>query len=498
MRYNTALALALPGLALGSPVIDIKPRSNTTASPDIEAYKWSSQTIISNPQNPEFFNATERWTILDPPTYQLSVSPATENDVITAVKFATQNHVPFLATGGRHGYTTTTGQIRNGLAIDLSLMNSVKVNKKDATLTIGPGVRFRDIFDPVYEAGFQVQTGTCSCVGMMGATLGGGIGRLEGLDGMIVDALVSARVVTADGKVLTVSEKSNPDLFWGMRGAGFNFGIVTEATYKLHPLYKKGIWTSADIILSADKNVTFFNTLASMFPLPADLTVETVMNYNQTTNEPQVLVSVVYAGPQDEGVKAMAEILKIEAQYSSIKEIPWNHLSTEATFGLDAEVCVDQTVWDIRGISLRQFSAETMATVFSDLRSFWAENPHGLNTQVVLESWPIEAAVAVPDDATAYPWRDTSTYVMVQARWNDPTDPVKGPSNDVSVKIRSELVATSGYDDLAVYVNYANGDETPEQIYGKDKLPRLVALKNKYDPHNVFRWYNGLPTSYHP
>lgn len=85
---------------------------------------------------------------------------------------------------------------------------------------------------------------------------------------------------------------------------------------------------------------------------------------------------------------------------------------------------------------------------------------------------------------------------MIQMRWIDVGDPVQGPADEFAVGLRSDLVATSGYDDLAVYLNYAWGDETLEQIYGKEKLPRLAKLKAQYDPDNVFRFYHALPTSY--
>lgn len=117
---------------------------------------------------------------------------------------------------------------------------------------------------------------------MMGATLGGGIGRSHGIHGMIIDALVSARVVTADGQIVEASETTNPDLFWGLRGAGQNFGIVTSATYKLHPLRNNGVWTSADILFTPEKNVSYFEAVEKMHPIPAELTVETIFNYNFT------------------------------------------------------------------------------------------------------------------------------------------------------------------------------------------------------------------------
>ena len=101
-------------------------------------------------------------------------------------------------------------------------------------MSIGGATRFGDIFQPLQAAGKEIQTGTSPCVGMVGATLGGGIGRYNGLHGLIADALISLTVITAAGEVINVSEHENGDLFWGMKGAGFNFGVVVEATYKIY------------------------------------------------------------------------------------------------------------------------------------------------------------------------------------------------------------------------------------------------------------------------
>jgi len=106
--------------------------------------------------------------------------------------------------------------------------------------------------------------------------------------------------------------------------------------------------------------------------------------------------------------------------------------------------------------------------------------------------------VAVPNSATAYPWRDTKAYVMIQFLWAEGDGPeVEAPAEAMALELRADLVATAGYGgDLAVYVNYAHGDEKLEQVYGAEKLPQLVALKKKYDPSNVFAFSNPLPTSY--
>lgn len=158
------------------------------------------------------------------------------------LKLCTANNVPFLATGGRHGYTTTLGELDNGLAIDLGTFDKIEIDSSNAKMTIGGGVRASQIYTPLYEAGFMIgksrlarrtvltcfhtdlylgtATGSCSCVGMVGITLGAGIGRFEGGSGLLIDALESVRMVTAEGQVITVSAAEHEDLFWGIRGAG--------------------------------------------------------------------------------------------------------------------------------------------------------------------------------------------------------------------------------------------------------------------------------------
>jgi len=156
-------------------------------SPDLKgsltqpSVKWSPQVILSFPGSPNFETATERWTIFDPPTYSASVTVANEQDVANAVSLsgvilhaveiktpqiniARALKVPFLATGGRHGYGTTLGRLDNGLSIDLSHLKTVSIDKKAATMTIGGGVVFADIVAPLFAAGFQIRTLTIKTI----------------------------------------------------------------------------------------------------------------------------------------------------------------------------------------------------------------------------------------------------------------------------------------------------------------------------------------------
>lgn len=123
------------------------------------------------------------------------------------------------------------------------------------------------------------------------------------------------------------------------------------------------------------------------------------------------MLSVVYSGHQEDAVKAMAPILDLEPSYSHIKEISWNELSTQTTFLLDGPVCEDQQIYDIYAVNLRNFSTSTMVSSYEKMAAFWEEQPNARNSVIVLETWPTDAATAVPDSSTAYPWRDATTYV---------------------------------------------------------------------------------------
>ncbi|KAK8130695.1 hypothetical protein PG999_003075 [Apiospora kogelbergensis] len=504
MRVIHFSGLAILALVRSSVAAAVQ-SNESSFSADAARYRWAPGTVISYKGSPDFRQATERWDIYKPPTYSVAITPAVEADVATAVKLARQQKVPLLATGGRHGISTTLAKMQGGVAIDLSKLNSISIDKKAVTITVGPGVRFGDVYEPLYKAGFQIQTGTATCPGMIGVTLGGGIGRLDGLQGLVLDALVSARIVLANGTLLEVSKTSNPDLFWGVQGAGQNFGVVTSATYKVQPLYKGGIWTSVDLIVPIEKNLSYFKAVSGMLPMPADLTVQTTAVYNTTLKRTQLLSSLVYAGPKEAGLKAMAPILNLGPfPFQNVSTLALDKLNENAMFQANAAICVKQQIFDVYGFNLKTFDVPTMVSVVRKMSDFFDTQPAARKSALLLETWPNQAVMAVPDDATAYPWRDATTYGrglieeirQIELRWDTPGDPVEAAANSLGRDVRAALAATSGYGNLTVYVNYAWGDESLESIYGAKKLPRLARLKAQYDPSNVFQFYHALPTSY--
>ncbi|KAI0862311.1 hypothetical protein F4860DRAFT_472916 [Xylaria cubensis] len=458
--------------------------------------KWSSATAIEFPGSTAFVNATERWDIFDEPTYAAAISPATEADVVQAVKIATSNRIPFLATGGRHGYTTTLGNLKNGLALDLSQFNTVEVDKKAGTLTVGGAVRISQIYDPVYEAGYELQVGTASCPGLVGLTLGAGVGPWAGVHGLLLDALLSYRVVTANGSAITVSKSSHSDLFWGMRGAGANFGVVVSATYQLQPQTNKGQILAADFIIPAEKNGSYFKLLQSYSggALPENLSISSFMTWNATVNAAQVSGTWAYLGPKEAGLKEFQPLYDLKPIISEATVYPYNTIIQSVAGGADAYICLDGGIHDVYTVNARNLSASTYISVFGQFSALLGNYPEFQGSDIQVAVFPNNAAMAVPDASTAYPWRDTLAYIDIELGW-DPSNNMTAIATKYGKKWRDQFAATSGYPQLAAYVNSAHGDESLQSIYGANKLQRLSALKKIWDPSNVFRFNNPIPLS---
>ncbi|KAL8880299.1 MAG: hypothetical protein Q9198_002268, partial [Flavoplaca austrocitrina] len=189
--------------------------------------------------------------------------------------------IPFLATGGRHGYTTTLRDLQGGLAIDLSQLNSYSIDRAAGTLTVGGATTLGDFQDALYETGYMIQSPAVSCPGYVGVTVGSGVGRFTGLFGLVADALISARLVTADGRIIHVSRRQNADLFWGLRGAGANLGVVVSASYQAHKLVNQGQILNADLIFPANKSKEYFDVLHSFIgKMPAKLAIVSLIVFD--------------------------------------------------------------------------------------------------------------------------------------------------------------------------------------------------------------------------
>ncbi|KAK4077740.1 CAZyme family AA7 [Trichoderma aggressivum f. europaeum] len=469
-------AVALPQGYSDEPKPNLKPLLTD------QIRKWSLNTTVSFPSSPAFNASTERWTIADPPTYVAAIRPGTEEDISKVINLARTKRFPFLTRGGGHGYAASLGDFQLGLSLDLSQWKNLKIDKKARTLTVGPGITFAEIFDPLFNAGFYIQTGSCSCPSMIGVTLGGGIGRLMGKYGLLMDALQSVRMVGADGKVMTVSANSHPDLWWGIRGAGANFGVITSATYKVYPLVNNENVFVADFYVPVERSREYFDMVEVNFSnMPANLA------------QVQLVGNWVYFGTEKEARKVLGPVFNLNAT-SSTRIVQWNKLVSSG--GFDEFICQPNQPRSLFSLNQKIYSADGYRAGFEKIEKYFYDHPGGRDTTLVIENFPNQAVAAVPDDSTAFPWRDFKGFIQVNFAWKAGDEATARASNKLGEELRNQFAATSGYSEKTVFVNYARGDETIESIYGKRKLPRLAKLKKKYDPSNLFAYNHPLPMHY--
>ncbi|KAF3055119.1 hypothetical protein GL218_07727 [Daldinia childiae] len=459
--------------------------------------QWPNGTIIHYSGSEAFEAATLRWSTYKAPRFAAAITPMNEEAIADIVKVARAANIPFLATGGRHGYGTTLGNLQGGLAIDLSQLNAIKVDKAAGTVTVGAGVRIGDAMRPVYEVGYELPVGSCPNVGLIGATLGGGVGVLQGLFGLIIDSLLSVRLITANGDLVEASTSSNPDLFWAIRGAGFNFGIITSATYKLNKAVNDGKIMTADMVYPLNMKSAYFKALQAFEnEMPQELAIISTIRWDAVAGETQIIGTFVYSGTEHRGRQILAPFFELDPPVVRVSVVPYTELFPTILFGWIPAVSTPGGIHDIYSANVRKFELSTLNSACDKFDAFYRAYPDGRSSVGVLETFSTHAVSSVSADATAYPWRNAKGNFMFQMSWSELGSSVEEAANILARELRRDFSKTSGFDDLSVYVSYAHGDETVEQIYGKEKLPRLVSLKKEWDPDNVFRYNNSLPLEY--
>jgi FAD/FMN-containing dehydrogenase len=387
-------------------------------------------------------------------------------DVVHAVTFARERELLLAVRGGGHsfpGYSTCDG----GLVIDLSSMNSVRVHAPTRTVYVGGGAQGVHVDTATQKEGLATTLGEISDTGVGGLTLGGGFGWLSRRFGLACDNLVSAELVTADGKVRRVSDKDEPDLFWAIRGGGGNFGVATSFEYRLHPLNPGVLAGQIAYPTRRVKDVIeFYADLISKAPreLSIDLSLTagtdgqpiagmTVLYTGDTKGRNNVLESFQKFGPPTENTIRPTTYLAVQSQADGPPASPSNNY--------------------IKGGFIREYSPGLIEALTREFRPddrFFVlfQNANG-------------AVADVPQAATAFSHRNAIANMMLWGHWHDASYNEQG---------RAKIHAT--WDKLAAftdgyYVNLNDADpKGTDRNYGPN-FARLAALKKQFDPLNLFR-----------
>ncbi|KAH7320279.1 hypothetical protein B0I35DRAFT_431078 [Stachybotrys elegans] len=447
------------------------------------------EVVGSNQTWPSGF--TPRWAITAPPKYIMVIKPRLVTDVQAIIRYASTNDVPFLATGGGHGYSSTLGGLEEGISIDMGYFDEITVNTASNTMTTGGAVKTADIVDALHAVGREIPVGQCICIGYSGATLGGGIGPYSGLHGTQSDSLLSVQMVNGRGDIVTVSKNQNRDLFYGIKGAGANFGVVTSLTYRVYPATNGGMAMNADMMFPGALNGSVWE-LARSFAgnQPKELSITFSISYNATIGDIVLIANFIYAGPQARGRRLIKPFLDLGPINLSITTVTWSDLPRVAVYGLPYAGCRGGSLYVPQSLNLYRIDVANIASVVNYMKRRMAAEPSLQSLFVAWAQYSQYGFAKFSDDSSAFPHRDAVAFVQIDGFAMDPSQ--VSSVNEFGKEIRDRFQRGSGRRDLSVYVNFAHGDEPAKAWYSSRKLPKLRELKRRYDPNSSFSFYNPI------
>ncbi|KAJ6446844.1 FAD binding domain-containingprotein [Purpureocillium lavendulum] len=457
--------------------------------------KLSANAKIYWPGSPEFEKATTRWSALAAPKVNVVVVPATEKDVSVTVSFANNISVPFLAFNGVHGSITTLGKMQGGIEIWMNQLSSVKVSADGKTATIGGGTMSKKVTDDLWAAGKQTVTGTCECVSLMGPALGGGHGWLQGHHGLVSDQFLSMNVVLADGSLKTIDSKS--DLWWGMKGAGHNFGIVTSVTTKVYDIQHSD-WAIETLIFKGDKVEAVYKA-ANEYLLKNGTQPVDVINWSYWLNNPDVDADkpVIIFYIIQEGVKSVDPVYTkpfhdIGPAVIQPASGTYKDLAAWTGIALDSPPC--QNVGNANPrfpIYLDTYNVASQKKIYDIFAAATKQGSDFANSLFMFEGYSEQGVQAIPDQASAFAFRGDNLLAAPLIIYQPAGAELDKKAKALGDQLRSVLQQGSGRTELHTYVNYAYGSETKQQWYGSAKWrqDKLSALKKKYDPKGRFSFY---------
>jgi FAD/FMN-containing dehydrogenase len=442
------------------------------AAPDDEAIHVLADRLrgqILRPDDPSYDAARQVWNAMIDRRPALIARCAGAADVIAAVAFAREHELPLSVRGGGHG-VAGKAVCDDGLMIDLAPMKGIRIDPVACTARAEPGVLWEEFDREAHAFGLATVGGVVGTTGIAGLTLGGGQGWLTGKHGLTLDNLLAADVVTADGQLLRASADENSDLFWALRGAGANFGIVTSFEYQLHPV---GTVLGGMVVHPLDRAadvLRFYREFAAA--QPDELTTYAGL-LSMPDGTPIIALVTCYAGPLDAGERALTPLRRFGAPLAdTIAPIPYPAM--QAIMG-GAFPYGRQNYWksgltNALGDDLIAALVERFGRVPSPHTAIAIADCHG-------------AYARVGQGDTAYAHRDLQWDVNILGNWVDPAE------NDRNIRwVRECFDAFEPHLSHGVYVNDL-GDEGGQRVrdaYGPN-YARLVALKNRYDPTNLFR-----------
>jgi len=487
MKRRTFCQATIGTAALAAPLSRVF-AADKPAVADVPAIKLSGQsTVIERAalnelsgslhgqlvlaESSEYDTARRIWNRMVDKRPALIVRCADAADVSRAVIFARERELLLAVRGGGHsfpGLSTCDG----GMMLDVSQMKAVNVDVKGRRVVAGAGCWGGHVDGETQQHGLATTMGQISDTGIAGLTLGGGFGWLSRQFGLACDNLVSVELVTADGKVRRASPDENAELFWGLRGGGGNFGVATRLEYRLHPVSTEVIgggmeWGGND----ASAVIDFYRETTARGPRQLSLDLGCWLSRE---NERRIAIELCHAGDIASGMKVIEALRRIGKPLKDTIEVR-KYLDVQRQFD---DGNISGQFHYVKGGFVPEVTpafADFLAKGFEPARGsfLYMQNASG-------------AVADIAPDATAFWNRKVVANLMILSEWGEPADTERMRAG---VRTTWDQVApfTAGY-----YVNLSDAaKETISRNYGAN-YPRLVKLKKKFDPENLFRLNSNI------
>jgi len=461
----------------------VETRDKTLSVADIEELRLGLRGELIDPSHPEYEEARKVFNGMIDRHPRLIARCRDVADVIASVNFARDNGLTLAVRGGSHN-VTGFGTVDDGLVIDLSPMRGIWVDPEKRTVLAQGGCTWGDLDHATHPFGLHAPGGVISTTGIAGLSLGGGVGHLTRKCGLSCDNLISVDMVTADGRCITASAEENQDLYWAVRGGGGNFGVVTSFNFKLHPV---STVFAGPVLYSLDRArdvMRFYREfmdgapedLNAFFaylivppgpPFPEELHNKTVCG-----------VVICYAGPMDKAEEVTRPLREFGPPLlDGVGPMPFPALQGAFDPLLPPGL---QNYWK--------------ADFFEDLNdeSIEAHLKYGPGIPTVnsaVHLYPVSGAAArVGKNDTAWSYREARYALVIAAVYSNPADTEKNVQ-----WVRDYWEALHPYSAGGAYINFMM-DEGQERIAAsyRDNYQRLVDVKKKYDPTNLFRMNQNI------
>ncbi|PPR02442.1 hypothetical protein CVT24_001991 [Panaeolus cyanescens] len=463
-----------------------------SADLDFSSLINSIQGDVVTPESPDYAQAIARWAANAQKKAKAVVFVKVEKDVAEVLNFAKANRLSLAVRGGGHS-ASGASSVQDGIVIDLSrYMNKVIVDPELKTAAVGGGSLWEDVDKAAIQHGLATVGGTVNHTGVGGLILGGGFGFLSGSYGLAIDNLIQATVVTADGSVLKASKSENADLFFAIRGAGGNFGVVTEFVLRLHPQRPKvyaGLLFYPPHVLDKiiETTVNWFSSAGEKEAMIQSLTVG-------PDGKPVIVLIVFYNGSEADGRKAYKPFLDLGPSLDLTKEIPYEEVNTMQ----------NAAAGHGKGVYMKGVAHKS--PVYTSIQKAYNRFVQILETgnfqgALLFEYFPLTKIKSIAAGETAFR-REDALNIAVLLMW-DPSEDRTNEARPFAHELCETVVSGQKMSDTEIlgYTNYdpdAAGNspvsyDKAKQSFG-DNYPRLQVIKKRYDPENIFnKWFPIVP-----